>query len=158
MSRAEQYSWASLVATGLVFFWFTTQMLDGWSLAAHTPQRLFWIYVMVIVATIVAEAIVAGTLASLRRKGGDTVLADERDREIEAKAGRYESYFVIAAINVVVFQTLATEAFAGNALEAGYRWLLFDVATPAGMLFTLFWILYGGHFVKLVATIVHHRV
>ncbi len=157
MSRAEQYSWTSLVATGLVFAWFNMQMLDGWTLVDQTPGRLLWIFVALVIATIIAETVVTGVLIGGRR-GGEEVLEDERDRQIETKANRNEHWFLVAAVNVLVVQTIAQEAFPGNAFERGYQFLAFDIVSPEGIFFSLFWVLFVGHFIKLASTIVYNRI
>lgn len=148
MTRTEKYSWLSLAATVAIYWYFQMRMLDGWSIAEQNPMRLFWIYVTVVVMSIIAEGAIAGGLA-VRKAGVDS---DERDAAIDAKASRNEHWFIVVAINVAVIHLLAGAAYPGDMA------VTLPLTSTASVFFVLFSILYAGHAVKLVSTIVYYRL
>lgn len=149
MAIAEKYAWASLVALGAVFWFFQMRLTDGWSIPDQSAGRLFWAYCVTIGLSIVAEIIIASTL-SLRGRGAG-LEKDERDVAIELKANQAERVFIIVAINVIVFQLLAENAFSERALPR------IDLTRPEVLFFALFTALFAGEFVKRIATIWLYR-
>ncbi len=148
MSQAEKYSWLSLVTTGAIFWWFQMRMLDGWTVVDQPAGKLVGVYVIVVILAIIAETALVLFVAGAR--GG--VKKDERDHRIEAKANGNAYFFICAAVNIIVFQLLADEAFAGHILPR------IDLTSPATMFFALFAILFGAQFVKLASTLIYYRM
>lgn len=149
MARAEQYSWASLAALIAVFGWFQMRMLDGWIVVDQPASTLFGIYVGVIAAATVAEVVIAGGFKLLSR--GQTVERDERDLAIEARANQNERIFIIAAVNVLIWQALWEGMLDIDALPR------IDLTRLPALFFVLFALLFGGELVKRVSTIWMYR-
>jgi hypothetical protein len=149
MARAEQYSWASLVALVAVFGWFQMRMLDGWTIIDQPASTLFGVYLGVITAATMAELAIAGGFRLLTR--GTAVERDERDQAIEARAHQHERVFIIAAVNVLIWQALWEGIFPADALRA------VDITRLPALVFVLFALLFGGEMVKRVSTIWMYR-
>ncbi len=149
MSRAEQYSWASLAGLCAVFWWFQGRMLDGWTIVDQPAGALFEIYIGVIAASVAFEIVIAATLGSMKRE--EQVEKDERDHAIDAWASLNERLFVIAAVNVLIWQALWEGVMQGHLLPK------IDLSHLPTLVFALFAILFGGEAVKRVSTIVLYR-
>lgn len=149
MARAEQYSWASLVALIVIFAWFQMRMLHGWTIVDQKAPALFGVYLGVIAAATVAEIVIAITLKILSR--GQAIERDERDLAIEARANQNERIFIIAAVNVVIWQALWEGLWASHARPS------IDVTRLPALVFVLFALLFGGELVKRVSTIWLYR-
>lgn len=146
MSRAEQYSWASLIALCVVFWWFQMRMLDGMTIVDQPAGALFEIYLFVIAASVILEILIAAILAP-----GKSIAKDERDLAIEAQANLNERLFMISAINVVIWQALWEGLLDGHALPR------IDLTRLPTLIFVLFAILFAGEAVKRVSTIILYR-
>ncbi len=149
VSRAEQYSWASLTSLGIIFWWFQMRMLDGWTIVDQSAERLLSIYFVVIAATIALEVVIAVVLDALG--GGKAPAKDERDLAIDARAGLNERLFFIGAINVLVWQALWEGALDGHGLPR------IDLTRLPTLFFALFTILFIGEAVKRLSTIWLYR-
>lgn len=149
MSRAEQYSWASLAGLIVVFMWFQMRMLDGLRIVDQPAGELFSVYIGVLIGSAVIEIVIASVLSG---GGGRRVDKDERDHAIEARASLNERIFVIAAVNVLIWQALMEGAFAGHNLPK------IDLTDLPTLFFALFAVLFGGEIVKRVSTIFLYRV
>lgn len=147
MAKYEKYSIASLITTGLIFFYLQMKMLDGASLVNHPPEALFWIYITIIAMFIITEIINAVLFLT-----GSKVAEDERDFAIKAKAGRNGDFVVMALINVVIFTVLANYAF------TEYHGVTFDITQPASLFFHLVGILIIGTIVERISAIVYYRL
>jgi len=153
MTQAEKYSWASLITTGAIYWFFQMRMLDGWQVVEQSPGRLAGVYIAVVILSIIAEAVIAGATAAHNKDGG--IEKDERDFSIEAKANQNVAIFFAAAINILIIQVLADAAYPANVLPKFMPQLVMD--TPAEIFFILFTLLYAAHFVKLISTIILYR-
>jgi hypothetical protein len=122
------------------------RLLDGFSIVDQPASKLFGVYLTVIVLSSLVT-IAAGALTL-----GSKSFEDERDRAIALRAGRNERFFIISAINVVIWQALAQDAFAADWAPR------IDFYSPAGLFFTLFAILLGGELVRLASTIALYRM
>ena len=145
MSRAEQYSWASLAGLAAVFWWFQMRMLDGWTIVDQPATRLFGVYVVVIAASTIVEIIIVTGLSAV--SGRKELEKDERDHAIEARANLNERLFIIGAVNVLIWQALMEGVFAGHALPR------IDLTRLPTLFFFLFAILFAGEMVKRISTI-----
>lgn len=144
MTRAEQYAWASLAAMASVYWFFQMRLLDGAEVADQAPARLLWTYFTVIALATIAEIIIAGALGAVH---GKSVAKDERDHAIEARANQNERLFIIAAVNVVVWQALWENLIPDHVMPH------IDLTQPAALFFWLFTILFAGEAVKRVTTL-----
>lgn len=150
MNRTEAQAWASLVSLGAIFVWFQTRMMDGWTIVDHGPSALLSIYVTVLVLSTLTETLIAAAGAGL---GGKRRIAkDERDFAIDARANQNERLFIVAAVNVLVWQLLWEGVFP----DFGPPWL--DLASTPAIFFWLFAILFGGEIVKRISTVSLYRL
>jgi len=148
VSRAEQYAWASLLGMLAVFWWFQMRMLDGLDIVDQTPSALFGVYIVVLAATTAIE-IALGSI--FRGRGARPVLEDERDIAIDRQAGGVERIFIIAAVNVLIWQALMEGVFAGHNLPK------IDLSHLPTLFFALFCVLFGGEMVRRATTIILYR-
>lgn len=146
MSRAEQYSWASLAALLAVFWWFQMRMLDGLTIVDQTADALFEIYLIVIAASVFLEIVIAAVISP-----GASIEKDERDLAIESRANLNERLFMIGAVNAVVWQAL----WEGHLERLDIPRI--NLTSLPTLFFVLFAILFAGEAVKRVSTIVLHR-
>ena len=126
--------------------WFQMRMMDGWTIVDQPASDLLGVYFVVLAISTIAGIAIAGVAA---RK--DRIDEDERDLAIRAQAGRNERYFVIAAVNVLIWQVLMEGVFAGHDLPS------IDLQSLPTLFFALFAVLFGGEIVKLVSTIWLYR-
>ncbi|MEK7266795.1 MAG: hypothetical protein AAB227_11930 [Pseudomonadota bacterium] len=149
MSRAEQYSWASLAGLAAVFWWFQMRMLDGFAVVDQSAETLTGVYIGVIVASIVIEIATALLLDAVN--GGKKEIRDERDILIDARAGLNERLFIIVAVNALVFQALMADYIKDHAAPH------IDLLHLPTLFFALFATLFGGEMVKRVTSIWLYR-
>lgn len=148
MSEHEKYAWASLVASVLVWAFFTMRLTEAGWVADVSARHMLWTYVATVILMVASHAIIAALLAA--RRAGEA-LKDERDAAIEARADRIEGYVLTVVINVLVVHALADAAFAGHALPR------IDLGTLPVLVFALLSALFGGHIVKQAAIIWQYR-
>ncbi len=148
MTRTAKYSWASLLTTGMIFLFFVMRMLDGGQVVEPSPTALLGIYVKLIVMFIIAETVIAIGLAVTGAK--HNIEKDERDLAIEARANQYGSYFVIAAVNVIIIYLLAGSAFDSRAVQ------LVDMTSTSSAFFVLFSVLIFGHLIGLGSALISY--
>ncbi len=148
MAAAEKHAWGSLIALGAIYYYFQMRMLAGWGLADITAEDVFWVYITVIVLSIIAEGVIAAFIAS--KETGD-IEKDERDLAIEARATGAEHLFLIAAINIFLFHIIADAAFANHIFPRA------DLTDLRAIVFILFSLLFIGEAIKRVFTIYYYR-
>ena len=146
MTQAEKYSWASLIATGAIYWFFQMRMLDGLEVLEQSADALFELYVTIVIVFIIAEATIAGVIAV--RQGNHNIEKDERDLAIEARAERNAMLFLVVVINILIVQLLADKAYPGHVFPR------FDFTDPATMFFILFSVLIGATLVQRISTLV----
>lgn len=161
MAQAERYAWFSLVAwIGILFFLlmrFTTgvEILGqslGFTIVEQSAGDLLGTYVSLVVLAIVAESVIAGTLAALGARAG--VEKDERDYAIESRASLAAYWFVAAALNVIVIQVLAGAAFGGRMIP---QLSVTQLTTMTGIAFALLVVLTMAEIVNRLALIWNYR-
>ena len=148
MSKVQQYSWGSLITTGLVYLYFQMRMLDGWRVVEQSANLLFWTYITVIVLAIVAEGILSGFVFA-RNKG--EVDMDERDKSIDARAEANAGIFLAIGLNIIILHAIASQAFPGKTFIGLSENLYLE--TPAQILFVLMSVLFISHWVKLITSL-----
>lgn len=149
MSRAEQYSWASLLGLVAVFWWFQMRLLDGVHIVDLPASALLGVYIAVIAATTVIEIAIAAVLAAM---SGKSTAKDERDVAIDRQASLNERIFMIAAINILIWQALMEGVFGRHPYPR------IDLSHLPTLFFSLFAVLFGGEIVKRISTILLHRL
>lgn len=146
ITRTEWQAWASLAALAAVYWWFQMRMLDGIEVVDQEPAKLLWVYFVVIALSTLAEILIAALGGS-----GRAVLKDERDHAIEARANQNERFFMLAAINVLIWQALWEGAVAGHIVSK------IDLTRLPVLFFWLFTILFAGEVIKRLSTIWLYR-
>ncbi len=147
ITRTEWQAWASLAALGAVYWWFQMRLLDGFEVVDQSAGKLLGVFVVVVTMSTLAEIMIASFGAGARK-----VVKDERDHAIEARANQNERLFIIAAVNILIWQALMEGVFAGHALPK------IDLTSLPVLFFWLLTILYAGEMVKRVSTIVLYRL
>lgn len=147
MTRTEWQAWASVAGLAAVYWWFQMRMLDGFQVVDQSAARLLGVFMVVIALSTLAEILIA-----MLGAGGGKVAKDERDFAIEARANQNERLFIIAAVNVLLWQALMEGVFAGHALPK------IDLTSLPVLVFWLLTILFAGEIVKRLSTIVLYRL
>jgi len=145
MAQAQKYSIYSLITTGLIYYYFQMRMLHGWGMADISIGDMVQTYIAVIILFVISEAVIAGFLGV--RSGKNSIEKDERDLLIERRAEQYSSWFMFAAINVVILHLLA------DGLYADHRLIQIDLTNVPTLFFVLFTILFGATIVMRISTI-----
>lgn len=137
--------------TGLavVFWWFQMRMLDGFAIVDQPASELLEVYVIVIAASVAFEIAIASILSPA---GRGKIEKDERDLAIDRRASLNERIFVIAAVNILIWQALMEEVYGSRSLPK------VDLSHLPTLFFALFVVLFGGEMVKRVSTIVLYRL
>jgi hypothetical protein len=161
MTHAERYAWLSLVAwAGILLFLlmrFTAgfEVLGqslGFTIVEQSAGDLRGTYVSLVVLAIVAESLIAGSLAIFSSR--EKVEKDERDHAIESRASLAAYWFVAAALNVIVIQVLAGAAFGGRVLP---QLSVTQLTTMTGIAFALLVVLTSAEIVNRIALIWNYR-
>ena len=153
MTAAEKHAWGSLAALSAIYYFFQMRMLKGsifgeWGLADLSAKDIFWVYIVVIILSIVAESVIVAFIAD--KKTGD-IEKDERDHFIDAKAAGGEHLFLIVAINIFLFHIIADAAFDNHIFPTA------DLTDLRAIVFILFTLLFVGEAIKRVLTIYYYR-
>ena len=161
MSPTEAYSWVSLLATSAIFACFYQVMTsNGYIVVDHSPGSLMEIFIGIIILTIMVHAVIAGVFAVKRKSTIDELIdelsfepseKDERDIEIERKGERQSSWFIYAAVNIIVFILLVEYTF-----PEGYEPPL-SVIKPSHMFFALMSTLFVGDIIKRLSMVLEYR-
>ncbi|MEL7488295.1 MAG: hypothetical protein AAGJ87_13895 [Pseudomonadota bacterium] len=132
MGQAEKYAWASLITTGLIFWWFLHRMLDGWSVVDQSPEALLRVFIGTVIMFIIAEGVIAAFVVGGGKAGGDDIERDERDLLIDMKAEQNASWFMGIAIVAMIVQMLSSAAV------DGYEFTRFDLTSLPALFFVLY--------------------
>jgi hypothetical protein len=153
LSAAEKRAILSLAAALVAWSYFAMRMLDGYVVVDQSAGMVLTAFVGTVVGLVVLEALISAVLAARQEQDGGAVLpeGDERDVAIAARAGRVESAVVIAGINIVVIQMIASAAWPGHTLP------VIDLTRMPTLVFWLVSILFAGHVGRLAATLVLYR-
>ncbi len=145
MTQAEKYAWGSLVTTGFIFWFFQNAMLDGWQVRQMQAPALLGKFVITIIMFVVAEAIIAGSIALMG--GSDDIEKDERDLLIEMKAEQNASWFMGSALLILIGQMLI-----GGVIR-GHEFVQFDLTQPSSLFFVLYSVVIIATIVQRVSTL-----
>lgn len=158
MASTERYAWLSLVAwIGIMFFLlmrFTTgvEILGnslGFVIVEQSAARLLGIYISITIAAVIAESVIAGVTSAQAAARG--VERDERDALISQRASLASYWFMAVALNVIVFQVLASATY-GEPLVEGL-----NLTTTTGVAFAILFVLVGAEIVNRAALIWNYR-
>lgn len=140
MTFQEKSAWGSLVALGLVSFWYFPAAFDAAGNAAH-PVRLIGISVGCIVALIIIEVIYHSIIAVTGSSS-----TDERDALINLKAERIAGFVLGIGLFSLVARIIAVDAL---------EWV-----ETMGALTIAVWILFTltvSEFAKLASQVWYYR-
>ena len=155
MSSAEAYSWVSLLATAAIFAFFYQRMTHGLNVVQYSPGELMRLFIAVIIMTAIIHSIIAGVFAS-RRKGNEDLgfgefEKDERDIEIERKGDRFAYWFVVTAINTIIFVLIFQYT-----MPIDYDPSV-SVIEPSSMYFFLMATMFIGDIIKRATMVLEYR-
>lgn len=149
MSAHEKSAWWAFATGLLIWLYLAMRMTDGWQVVDLPPQVAINTYV-----TVVVLAIIAAVLPSiLSAKSDEDEPMDERDRAIDAAGDRWEGYVVIAVVNVIVIQALASAAYSDRVPSIP----LPDLRSATTLVFLLISALFAAHLVKQLVIIWQYR-
>ena len=149
MSAHEKSAWWAFATGLLIWLYLAMRMTDGWQVVDLPPQVAINTYV-----TVVVLAIIAAVLPSiLSAKSDEDEPMDERDRAIDAAGDRWEGYVVIAVVNVIVIQALASAAYSDRVPSIP----LPDLRSATTLVFLLISTLFAAHLVKQLVIIWQYR-
>lgn len=149
MSAHEKSAWWAFATGLLIWLYLAMRMTDGWQVVDLPPQVAINTYVTVVVLAIVA----ASLPAILSAKSDEDEPMDERDRAIDAAGDRWEGYVVIAVVNVIVIQALASAAYSDRVPSIA----LPDLRSATTLVFLLISTLFAAHLVKQLVIIWQYR-
>lgn len=149
MSAHEKSAWWAFATGLLIWLYLAMRMTDGWQVVDLPPQVAINTYVTVVVLAIVA----ASLPAILSAKSDEDEPMDERDRAIDAAGDRWEGYVVIAVVNVIVIQALASAAYSDRVPSIPMP----DLRSATTLVFLLISTLFAAHLVKQLVIIWQYR-
>ena len=149
MSAHEKSAWWAFATGLLIWLYLAMRMTDGWQVVDLPPQVAINTYVTVVVLAIIA----ASLPAILSAKSDEDEPMDERDRAIDAAGDRWEGYVVIAVVNVIVIQALASAAYSDRVPSIP----LPDLRSATTLVFLLISALFAAHLVKQLVIIWQYR-
>ena len=148
MSMHEKSAWWAFATGLLIWLYLAMRMTDGWQVI-DLPQIAISTYINVVVMSILA----ASLPAILSAKTDADEAMDERDRAIDAAGDRWEGYVVIAVVNVIVIQALASAAYSDRVPSIP----LPDLRSATTLVFLLISTLFAAHLVKQLVIIWQYR-
>ena len=149
MSVHEKSAWWAFATGLLIWGYLAMRMTDGWQVVDLPPRIAISTYINVVVMAIVAASLPA--ILSAKSDADDAM--DERDRAIDAAGDRWEGYVVIALVNVIVIQALATGVYSDRVPSIP----LPDLRSATTLVFLLISTLFAAHLAKQLVIIWHYR-
>ena len=149
MSAHEKSAWWAFATGLLIWGYLAMRMTDGWQVVELPPRIAISTYINVVVMAIIAASLPA--ILSAKSDGDEPM--DERDRAIDAAGDRWEGYVVIALVNVIVIQTLASAAYSDRVPSIP----LPDLRSATTLVFLLISTLFAAHLVKQLVIIWQYR-
>ena len=149
MSMHEKSAWWAFATGLLIWLYLAMRMTDGWQVVELPPSIAISTYINVVVMAIIAASLPA--ILSAKSDGDEPM--DERDRAIDAAGDRWEGYVVIALVNVIVIQTLASAAYSDRVPSIP----LPDLRSATTLVFLLISTLFAAHLAKQLVIIWQYR-
>ena len=149
MSVHEKSAWWAFATGLLIWGYLAMRMTDGWQVVELPPRIAISTYINVVVMAIIAASLPA--ILSAKSDADDAM--DERDRAIDAAGDRWEGYVVIALVNVIVIQALATGVYSDRVPSIP----LPDLRSATTLVFLLISTLFAAHLAKQLVIIWHYR-
>ena len=149
MSAHEKSAWWAFATGLLIWLYLAMRMTDGWQVVELPPSIAISTYINVVVMAIIAASLPA--ILSAKSDGDEPM--DERDRAIDATGDRWEGYVVIALVNVIVIQALASAAYSDRVPSIP----LPDLRSATTLVFLLISTLFAAHLAKQLVIIWQYR-
>ena len=157
MSWTEIRALGSLIIATWALWFLQMRFLDGGQVVDLPPERMFSTYLSVIVVTIIGEilvtigiSIVGAVLNSGTLESAD--FEDERDKQIERRAGIISYWFLIVAVNILALRLIQQEIYTSSVFAP------LAIASTSGIVFTLLAVLFAAHIVKMAAKLILYRI
>ncbi|KCZ59567.1 hypothetical protein [Hyphomonas chukchiensis] len=157
MSWTEIRALGSLIIATWALWFLQMRFLDGGQVVDLPPERMFSTYLSVIVVTIIGEilvtigiSIVGVVLNSGTVESAD--FEDERDKQIERRAGIISYWFLIVVVNILALRLIQQEIYTSSVFAP------LAIASTSGIVFTLLAVLFAAHIVKMAAKLILYRV
>jgi len=141
MSFQEKSAWGSLIAIGLIAYWFFPAAFDVAG-SSNDPADLLVLSIGCIIGLVIVEAVYQSIIAA---KG--SAESDERDALINLRAERNSGWALAIGLFWLVGHIVAMSAF--------------DATEPMGAMLIAVWILFAltvSEFAKLASQIWYYRV
>ncbi|MBU1288870.1 MAG: hypothetical protein KJ871_14230 [Alphaproteobacteria bacterium] len=157
MSWTEIRTLGSLMIAIWAVWLLQTRFIDGWQVVDLPPDQMLSTYVTVIIGMIVGEILVTTGVSIAGSVLNDATVAsadfeDERDQQIERRAGIISHWFIITVVNVLALRLIMQETYSSSVLSP------LAIVSTSGIVFTLLAVLFAAHIVKMVATLVLYRI
>jgi len=157
MSWTEIRTLGSLMIAIWAVWLLQTRFIDGWQVVDLPPDQMLSTYVTVIIGMIVGEILVTTGVSIAGSILNDATVAsadfeDERDQQIERRAGIISHWFIITVVNVLALRLIMQETYSSSVLSP------LAIVSTSGIVFTLLAVLFAAHIVKMVATLVLYRI
>jgi hypothetical protein len=157
MSWTEIRTLGSLMIAIWAVWLLQTRFLDGWQVVDLPPDQMLSTYVTVIIGMIVGEILVTIGVSIAGSVLNDATVAsadfeDERDQQIERRAGIISHWFIITVVNVLALRLIMQEIYTSSVLTP------LAIVSTSGIVFTLLAVLFAAHIVKMVAKLVLYRI
>jgi hypothetical protein len=157
MSWTEIRTLGSLMIAIWAVWLLQTRFLDGWQVVDLPPDQMLSTYVTVIIGMIVGEILVTTGVSIAGSVLNDATVAsadfeDERDQQIERRAGIISHWFIITVVNVLALRLIMQEIYTSSVLTP------LAIVSTSGIVFTLLAVLFAAHIVKMAAKLVLYRI
>jgi hypothetical protein len=157
MSWTEIRTLGSLMIAIWAVWLLQTRFLDGWQVVDLPPDQMLSTYVTVIIGMIVGEILVTIGVSIAGSVLNDATVAsadfeDERDQQIERRAGIISHWFIITVVNVLALRLIMQEIYTSSVLTP------LAIVSTSGIVFTLLAVLFAAHIVKMAAKLVLYRI
>ena len=157
MSWTEIRALGSLIIATWALWFLQMRFLEGGQVVDLPPGRMLGTYVSVIIVTIVGEILVTIGISIVGAVlNGETVesadFEDERDKQIERRAGIISYWFLIVVVNMLALRLIQQEIYTSSVFAP------LAIVSTSGIVFTLLAVLFAAHIVKMATKLVLYRI
>ncbi|MGB7737991.1 MAG: hypothetical protein WBM03_02660 [Steroidobacteraceae bacterium] len=149
MSEHEKTAWWSLGSTVLIWLFLAMRFTDDGRVVELPAGLALETYIEMIVLWIVA-AVAPAVMAA---KDPAAQVKDERDRVIDALGDRWEGYFVVIAINVLVVHLLTRALYSDRTASVTIP----DLSSTTALIFALLTTLFLANALKQAVMLWQYR-
>ena len=155
MSWTEIRALGSLIIATWALWFLQMRFLEGGQVVDLPPGRMLGTYVIIV--TIVGEILVTIGISIVGAVlNGETVesadFEDERDKQIERRAGIISYWFLIVVVNMLALRLIQQEIYTSSVFAP------LAIVSTSGIVFTLLAVLFAAHIVKMATKLVLYRI